>query len=1422
MPSTPKLINPYLTPPDHIATQNDTNILHSVDDAHQQTSKWSSHEDKELRPPAPQNEETPCESLSDASISFSCNEDNFCPIPHIEEDEDTNSSFTNHPYHPSTPPGSSNGCARQLTSENGPRRTPQPHDPVDHNTNEYKKEILTTIYTQNAQGLWRCPRDPDGNILVDQPPDLSKLEYIIDYMRQKNIGAWLVQETWEEGDEYDVDIGGYRVFRHNSMRGDNGRQHLFKGVAIILSPTFHTAWKAAGSPPPITTDPKDDFAGRIIRLDIKFDLLDARGKKIKGKSLPLTLISVYFPCDDPRHSQFCSTLDSMLNAINPSTQIIIGSDINARIGTRSCEEHKQVLGPFGIERDNTRGENVLHILGSHNLRVENTFFQHRAEEYVTYTSIPTSCHPHGVPSMHDIFACSQSLHKRVQDCKAVLHGVASDHQAVRLCLALSSIKFKAHAISRGTINWPKILSDEHTRMVYNEHLASLTTPDMEYDDYQATIMKAGELTATHHKRQCDGWFQMSRTTLAPLLKERNQLLHSVKRMQHLSTEIQASVQADLKRLNRHIAHAVSHAKAMWNADICAKIHDMKMDPRLAWEHIRLLTKGESAHHRKLTTMAMRLPDGTRATTASENMSVFAPHFHKVFNAQRTTDSSVLDNVPQRRTMWELNDPISWEEFSKAVRKLKNAKAPGLTGVPPEAFKAMSTANLRHVYKHVNDFFLGDMDHEQWHRSQCIPVPKSGDLSDPNKWRGVMLMDVCSKIFSSVMNGRAFKLLETQGTKFQFGGTPELGCRDGLFVLKTMLTLRKNHNLPTYVGFVDLVKAYDTANHALLFDILERYGAPPKFVNAVERIYQDLVVVLKIEKEIVEIPQSVGVRQGDNMAPVLFLFLMSAFAETLEIEWKAAGIDVCTVRSIVGRKLALGEGKIRGHLPKEYMSRTLTAVEIFQCLYVDDGAFIFSSRANMTRGLALVHKHFGRLGLEMHIGRNDAPSKTECIFFPPPGFLNSLIPLELMHDDNSDTTNTLGNGDEALTDGELHEEQKTQSRREQEEKIYDTLEETQPINIADGYVTFCRHFKYLGSYVSFGLCDDYDIEKRVTAATQSMGALSNVWRCPHLEIWSKYLLFRAIPMNLLLWGCETWSMRKALSNKLEVFLHRSIRRILRVSVTKMKEERIRNEHVRRMFYDIPRVCNMIAARQLDFIGKVVRGPYDRPAQQMLTACCDQVRRVGRPFLHNKDFIVKNLQLLFANVPEVTIDAFGSLKSWIKEASHEEYWNQLVACLTDRHASIPPRPDEWPRPRRSPRQHDPPPREQQPFPPTPPRTQRASRQNDPEQPDPDARQHRPPSNSPPRRRRPEPPPPPSSGGRDYIPERVGHDMYDSLKILGLGLGASEREVKLAYRRLACIYHPDKWEQSRQNTGLTLLETTAHFQLLNNAQSFLRQHL
>jgi hypothetical protein len=52
-------------------------------------------------------------------------------------------------------------------------------------------------------------------------------------------------------------------------------------------------------------------------------------------------------------------------------------------------------------------------------------------------------------------------------------------------------------------------------MVYNKHLLQLTHNKMDYDSYQEAILQAGALTATHHKCQCSGWFQMSQATLAP-------------------------------------------------------------------------------------------------------------------------------------------------------------------------------------------------------------------------------------------------------------------------------------------------------------------------------------------------------------------------------------------------------------------------------------------------------------------------------------------------------------------------------------------------------------------------------------------------------------------------------------------------------------------------------------------------------------------------------------------------------------------------------------------------------------------------------------------------------------------------------------------------------------------------------------------
>ena len=123
-----------------------------------------------------------------------------------------------------------------------------------------------------------------------------------------------------------------------------------------------------------------------------------------------------------------------------------------------------------------------------------------------------------------------------------------------------------------------------------------------------------------------------------------------------------------------------------------------------------------------------------------------------------------------------------------------------------------------------------------------------------------------------------------------------------------------------------------------------------------------------------------------------------------------------------------------------------------------------------------------------------------------------------------------------------------------------------------------------------LQDDYDIKSHIAAATKAFGALTKFWYNRHVDTYSKYLIFRAIRMNLLVWGCEAWSLRKSLLMKLEVFLTRNICCILKISMFQAKRERITNDQVRKRFYDIPCVENMIAARLLSFIGKAVQNPY----------------------------------------------------------------------------------------------------------------------------------------------------------------------------------------------------------------------------------------
>jgi hypothetical protein len=138
---------------------------------------------------------------------------------------------------------------------------------------------ISKTYTQNAHGLCCQARDREGNIITYCERNTTKLEYLVHGMQVDDIAAWLIQETWLEDDDFDTVISGYHLFRHNSPTGTTGRDHLFCGVAIILSPRYLMAWKAAGLPSPITVGPTGGFASQFIGRNLKFDCCNSLGRQ---------------------------------------------------------------------------------------------------------------------------------------------------------------------------------------------------------------------------------------------------------------------------------------------------------------------------------------------------------------------------------------------------------------------------------------------------------------------------------------------------------------------------------------------------------------------------------------------------------------------------------------------------------------------------------------------------------------------------------------------------------------------------------------------------------------------------------------------------------------------------------------------------------------------------------------------------------------------------------------------------------------------------------------------------------------------------------------------------------------------------------------------------------------------------------------
>ena len=97
----------------------------------------------------------------------------------------------------------------------------------------------------------------------------------------------------------------------------------------------------------------------------------------------------------------------------------------------------------------------------------------------------------------------------------------------------------------------------------------------------------------------------------------------------------------------------------------------------------------------------------------------------------------------------LNDEISTKETYEAICKINPNKASGCDGI----LGNFITNTLTKLFNYI--LMTGQMQ-QQWSESIICPIHKSGQINDPNNYRGISLVNVMYKVFSSILNNRLCK------------------------------------------------------------------------------------------------------------------------------------------------------------------------------------------------------------------------------------------------------------------------------------------------------------------------------------------------------------------------------------------------------------------------------------------------------------------------------------------------------------------------------------------------------------------------------------------------------------------------------------------------------------------------------------------
>jgi len=151
----------------------------------------------------------------------------------------------------------------------------------------------------------------------------------------------------------------------------------------------------------------------------------------------------------------------------------------------------------------------------------------------------------------------------------------------------------------------------------------------------------------------------------------------------------------------------------------------------------------------------------------------------------------------------------------------------------------------------------------------------------------------------------------------------------------------------------------------------------------------------------------------------------------------------------------------------------------------------------------------------------------------------------------------------------------------------------PLYIHYEIIDTVTQFTYLGSITDNTEGTEADIKARIRKAQAAFSALNNIWHSTTYSTQTKLRIFNTNVKAVLLYGCETWKNSKYITTKLQVFINKSLRKILRIF---WPDQTTNNKLWKRTKQ--PRIDLQIRKRKCGWLGHTLRKLTDDITRQAL--------------------------------------------------------------------------------------------------------------------------------------------------------------------------------------------------------------------------------